>query len=588
MAGLPGFVQGIQFALACDVNSRIPGKPEHSWTVRLNFLSLSSLLPRWLMVGFGFQFLLVVLVVGSSIHYLDTLRNELERVVNNQMDRITQAHELRMIIRERILSLDRMFLEDDPFEQDAQYLRFMNLGSRFIEVRRRLEPSVEDVEERRILADFRKETLAATPPIEAVIDLYEQRRLDEGRRLLLREAIPAQAKVIATSDAIHMLYRQRGDAAVEHARQVYNSAFRIVVGLGVGVLVLTLLAAVLVVRRTMRDRESLLAEIEIRRDAEEELRALSSDLEEIVEVRTASLQETTNLLKEAQRIGQMGHWEWDIRGGTLRWSEEVYRLFGRSPDTSITSYETFLQAVYPDDRDKVVAAVEKALTQGRYQVSHRVLWPDGSIRNMQEMGRVTYGEDGRPLRMVGTVQDVTEEQRLQKQLWDMAHHDTLTGLPNRNLLFDHLKQAIALAQRQNGTLAVALLDLDHFKEANDSLGHAAGDRLLLEVANRLRGAVRQSDIVSRFAGDEFVAIFPAVGTPEQVGAILEKVLASLNEPCLLNGTEWHISASIGVAFYPRDGQDGEGLLQAADEAMYAVKQSGRNGYHIYQKPASLQ
>lgn len=546
--------------------------------MRLNFLSLSSLLPRWLMVGFGFQFLLVVLVVGASIHYLGTLRNELERVVNNQMDRISQAHELRMLIRERILSLDRMFLEEDPFEQDAQYLRFMNLGSRFIEVRRQLEPRVEDAEERRILAGFRKETLAATPPIEAVVHLYEQGRLDEGRRLLLREAVPAQDKVIATSDAIHALYRQRGDVAVAHARQVYASASRVVVGLGVGVLVLTLLAAVLVVRRTMQDRESLLAEIGIRRGAEEELRALSRDLEQIVAVRTASLQEATDLLKEAQRIGQMGHWEWDIPGGTLRWSEEVYRLFGRSPDTLSSSYEAFLQAVHPDDRDKVVASVEKALTQGRYQISHRVLWPDGSIRHMQEMGRVSYGKDGHPLRMVGTVQDITEAQRLQQQLWDMAHHDTLTGLPNRNLLFDHLKQAIALAQRQEGALAVALLDLDRFKEANDSLGHAAGDRLLVEVANRLRGAVRQSDIVSRFAGDEFVAVFPTAGTPEQVEAILDKVLASLDEPCQLNGTEWRISASIGVAFYPRDGQDAEALLQAADEAMYAVKQAGRNGY----------
>ena len=533
------------------------------------------------MVGFGFQFLLVVLVVGASIHYLDTLRYELEHVVNHPMDRISQAHELRMIIRERILSLDRMFLEDDPFEQDAQYLRFMNLGSRFIEVRRQLEPDVQDAEERRILADFRRETLAATPPVEAVVDLYEQGRLDEGRRLLLREAIPAQAKVIVTSDAVHALYRQRGDAAVAHARQVYASAFRVVVGLGIGVLVLTLLAAALVVRRTMRDRESLLAEIGIRRGAEAELRALSRDLEEIVEVRTASLQEATNLLKEAQRIGQMGHWEWDIPGGTLRWSEEVYRLFGQSQDRLTPSYDAFLQAVHPDDRDKVVTAVEQALIQGSYQISHRVLWPDGSIRLMQEMGRVTYGEDGRPLRMLGTVQDVTEAQRLQQQLWEMAHHDALTGLPNRNLLFDHLKQAIALARRQDGVLAVALLDLDRFKEANDSLGHAAGDRLLVEVANRLRDAVRQSDIVARFAGDEFVALFPAVGTSEQVGAILDKVLASLEAPCQLNGTEWHISASIGVAFYPRDGQDAEALLQAADEAMYTVKQAGRNGYRIY-------
>jgi len=225
--------------------------------------------------------------------------------------------------------------------------------------------------------------------------------------------------------------------------------------------------------------------------------------------------------------------------------------------------------------------------QGDYQISHRVLWPDGSIRHMREMGRVTYDEDACPLRMVGTVQDITEEQRLQQQLWDMAHHDTLTGLPNRNLLFDHLQQAIAVAQRHDGTLAVALIDLDRFKEANDSLGHAAGDRLLVEAAGRLRGAVRQSDIVVRFAGDEFVAVFPAAGTPEQVGAILDKVLASLEEPCQLQGTEWRITASIGVAVYPRDGQDAESLLQAADEAMYAIKQAGRNGYRLHQASLAL-
>lgn len=561
---------------------KFPRESDHSRRVRLNFPSLPSLFPRWLAVGFGFLFLLVLLVVGASIHYLDTLRSELEHVVNSQMERVSQAHELRMIIRERILSLDRIFLEDDPFERDAQYLRFMELGNRFIAVRRQLEPLAEDAAERQVLAEFRKETVAATPPVEAVIDLYQQGQLEAGRSLLLRHAIPTQARVIATSDAIHALYSQRGKAAVANARRVYDSAFRIVVGLGGGVLVLTLLSAALVVRRTLQDRQSLLSEIGIRRDAEAELRVLSRDLEEIVAVRTVHLQETTDLLKEAQRIGQMGHWEWDIPACTLRWSEEVYRLFGRSPDTPVAAYEDFLQAVHPDDRDRVVAAVETSLVQGNYQVSHRVLWPDGSIRHMREMGRVAYDEDARPLRMIGTVRDITEEQRLQQQLWDMAHHDTLTGLPNRNLLFDHLQQAIALAQRQDSTLAVALIDLDRFKEANDSLGHAAGDRLLVEAATRLRGAVRQSDIVARFAGDEFVAVFPAVGTPDQVGAILDKILASLEEPCQLHGTEWRITASIGVAFYPRAGQDSESLLQAADEAMYAVKQSGRNGYRIHQ------
>lgn len=211
-----------------------------------------------------------------------------------------------------------------------------------------------------------------------------------------------------------------------------------------------------------------------------------------------------------------------------------------------------------------------------------MLWPDGTVRHVQERARVTYDAGGHPLRMVGTVQDITDAQRLQDQLWDMAHYDALTGLPNRSLLFDRLQQALLQAQRYNSALAVVLIDLDHFKQANDRLGHAAGDRLLEEVANRLRCSVRQSDIVARFAGDEFVAVFPGVGSPDQVAALLDKLLASFQAPCLLNDVEWTITASIGAAFYPRDGLDAQSLLHAADQAMYRVKRSTRNGYQTTQ------
>jgi diguanylate cyclase (GGDEF)-like protein/PAS domain S-box-containing protein len=550
----------------------------------VNAPALPAAVPRWLIAGFGFLFVLVVLVAAASLHYLGSLRSELENVAHNELRRLSQAHELRMIIRERILTLDRIFLEDDPFDRDASYLHFLDLGNRFIAIRRALESQAVDAEERRILADFRDETIAATPPIEAVVERYLAGQVEEGRHELLRVAIPAQSRVIATSDAVHTLYSKRGEAAVTHARRVYDAAFWTVLGLGSVVLLLTLLTAVLITRRILRDRTALLAEIGVRRNTEDQLRALSNDLELLVATRTARLQETTALLEEAQRIGQMGHWELDIPSGKLVWSAQVYRLFGQSPGSQNATYEAFLEAVHPDDREKVVAAVAQGLSQGDYQVKHRIRWPDGSVRHVQEMARVTYDANGQPARMVGTVQDITDAQLLQTRLWDMAHHDGLTGLPNRSLLLDHLQQSILLAQRQESTLAVALIDLDRFKEANDTLGHAAGDRLLEDVAKRLRSSVRQSDIVSRFAGDEFVVIFPDTGTAEQVDHVLNKVLASLRAPCVLNGVDWQITASIGVAFYPRDGQDTRSLLQAADEAMYDVKQSTRDAYRLYGTP----
>ncbi|MFN3545642.1 MAG: PAS domain-containing protein [Thiobacillus sp.] len=366
-----------------------------------------------LLAGFGFLLLLVTLVVGASVVYLGSLRAELETVVSSQLRRISQAHDLRMIIRERILSLDTIFLRDDPLDRDAAYMRFLELGSDFIAIRRRFEAEAGDAEERRILAAFRAQTIAATPPVEAVVELYLQGDLEAGRRQLLEVAIPAQARVIETSDTLHALYRERGEAAVAHAREVYAAASRTIIGLGAGVLLLTLLTAALVSRRVLRDRAALLAEIDVRRATEAKLRSLQEELESLVASRTARLQETAARLEEAQRVGQIGHWEWDITTGVLTWSTQVYRLFGLPAGLQTASYESFMAAVHPDDRDQVAKAVRHALAHGDYEIAHRIVRPDGEIRHVQERARVTFDPGGCAVRMIGTVQDITEAHRLQ-------------------------------------------------------------------------------------------------------------------------------------------------------------------------------
>lgn len=542
-------------------------------------------LPRSLIAGFVFLFLLALLFVGTSIHYLSTMRHELEGVLYSQMQRINLAHEMRMTIRERMLRLDRIFLEDDPFIRDELFQEFLILGNRFIRLRNNLEPMAVSDAEKQALAEFRAETIRATAVIETVIAHYQQGRMEEGRRLLLETAVPAQDMVIRTSDAVHALYDQRGEATVEHARVVYANALRTVTSLGIAAILLTLLTATLVIRRTLQDRRALVSEIEVRRSAESGLRALGKNLESLVDERTISLQKATELLKEAQHIGQMGHWEWDIPSGNLTWSDQIYRLFGIDPSDHQPSYASFLNALHPEDRTRVSQAVESALKQGDYQVDHRVVRPDGAIRHMREVGHVSYDEQGRPLRMVGTVQDITEEHELREQLWNLAHHDALTGLPNRSLLMDRLQQALHLAQRQGTGLAVALFDLDHFKTVNDSHGHAAGDQLLKEVALRLKGAVRQSDTIARYAGDEFVGLFPGIASQKEARVLLDKILADLAAPCQLSGIAWQISTSIGMAFYPVDANDAEGLLKAADMAMYEAKEAGRNGYRFHQTQA---
>ncbi|MDO8369356.1 MAG: EAL domain-containing protein [Candidatus Nitrotoga sp.] len=169
------------------------------------------------------------------------------------------------------------------------------------------------------------------------------------------------------------------------------------------------------------------------------------------------------------------------------------------------------------------------------------------------------------------------------QLDHLAHHDVLTGLPNRMLLQDRLSQAIEVARRQGRQLAVMYMDLDQFKHINDSLGHAVGDKLLQSVAQRLMGCVRHSDTISRQGGDEFVALLPYIENAQGAALCAQKMLAALALPHRIDPHQLHISVSIGISIYPDDGQDAETQIKNADTAMYHAKESGRNNYKFFKQ-----
>jgi diguanylate cyclase (GGDEF)-like protein/PAS domain S-box-containing protein len=177
--------------------------------------------------------------------------------------------------------------------------------------------------------------------------------------------------------------------------------------------------------------------------------------------------------------------------------------------------------------------------------------------------------------------DVSAAQAKSLEMSHLAHHDALTDLPNRVLFNDRLKQAIVLADRQNKQLAVMFVDLDHFKKINDSLGHDVGDKLLHSVAARLTTCVRRSDTVSRLGGDEFVILLAQVEHAEDAAYSAQKILRALAAPHIIDGKSFDINVSIGVSTYPIDGQDAEGLINRADNAMYEAKEHGRNTYQFF-------
>lgn len=192
-----------------------------------------------------------------------------------------------------------------------------------------------------------------------------------------------------------------------------------------------------------------------------------------------------------------------------------------------------------------------------------------------------YDEHGRVVNYIFIFSDITERKQTEEHIRHMVEHDFLTGLPNRSLLLDRLQQAMAAAKRHQAKLAVLFLDLDRFKNVNDSLGHHVGDRLLQAVAERLKKCVRTNDTVSRQGGDEFVIMLADIGDDGQVAHVAANILKSISQPYQIEEHVLHISTCIGIAVYPGDGNDMDSLIKHADTAMYHAKEAGRNAYQFF-------
>ena len=239
--------------------------------------------------------------------------------------------------------------------------------------------------------------------------------------------------------------------------------------------------------------------------------------------------------------------------------------------------------LHPDDVEKAfatyggVAFRAGASVTTEWRVRHR----DGSLRDVEVVTKNLLG-DPTVEGIVLTMRDVSERKALEEELKHQAFHDALSGLANRALFRDRLEHALARSARSLTSLAVLFLDLDDFKLVNDSLGHAAGDELLVGVAERIIGSLRAGDTAARFGGDEFAILLEATQDPTDACEVAERVIADLRAPITVEDREVQVHASIGIAFSKRGEEDASEILQAADVAMYAAKARGKNRYEIYQ------
>jgi diguanylate cyclase (GGDEF)-like protein/PAS domain S-box-containing protein len=279
----------------------------------------------------------------------------------------------------------------------------------------------------------------------------------------------------------------------------------------------------------------------------------------------------------------------DESWSTVYVSPQITTLLGVLPEEWTGESKLWLEMLHPDDRDRAIEEVDRGIESGEpYTVEYRMVARDGRVKWFQDTAVMLRDTDGNPAYTHGVMLDITERREAEERLTYLAYHDSLTGMPNRAMFDELLELSLARARRADRGVAVLALDVDNFKLINDSLGHEVGDHLITQIAARLQEATRDTDLVARPGGDEFLMLLadleqtsPVVdenGAAISAQAVAHRVLESFEAPFEVDGTELYVTASIGISVFPLDAADATSLLRNADSAVYLAKANGPGGY----------
>ncbi|ACL72133.1 putative diguanylate cyclase [Thioalkalivibrio sulfidiphilus HL-EbGr7] len=531
----------------------------------------------------AFTLVIILMLVVAVLGWIrvEALHTQMDHLTQRHAEKLDRMHRMRSIVRERFIRMSLIVSTDDPFLRDEYAQEFGALAREFMAARADVERLTTEPTEVALLEELRRLNALGTPIMVSVVEAGLENQQELALSVLLDQSLPKQERVMAHMDLILDTFQQAYQQALDELAQTREQTRRTFLLTAMVATLLIFIIALNVTGRIQRQQEDLLSEVEARRRTEALLRETQEGLERSVAERTAALRETTARLEDAQRIAGVGHWDWDIERGRLHWSDSIYQLFGLPRQGELASYEHFMAAVHPDDRQILQQAVDRALAgDAPYQVDHRIVRPDGEIRHVREEAEVTRDSTGQPVRMLGTVRDITADIAIQQQLWHLAHHDPLSALPNRNLFRALLDQALERTSRSGKKLAVMLCDLDGFKAINDRHGHATGDQVIIHTARRLKGAIRRSDVAARLAGDEFVVLLEDLNDAEEAVAVAGKLLKDINAPIALAAAEVSVGISIGIAVSPEHGETAETLMAGADAAMYAAKAAGKGSIRL--------
>ncbi|MCC3575152.1 MAG: EAL domain-containing protein [Microcoleus sp. PH2017_40_RAT_O_B] len=277
-------------------------------------------------------------------------------------------------------------------------------------------------------------------------------------------------------------------------------------------------------------------------------------------------------------------WDFNVSRNEYWLSEEFEKVFGyKLNETQTIDLESWWLNVHAEERERVKSSFNETMNSDAQCWSEEYSFrrADGGYVFVLDRGYIIRNASGQAVRAIGTMMDITQRRQAEEIIRYQAVYDQLTGLPNRILFNDRLLASLKQAKKNEKMLAVMFLDLDRFKKINDTLGHAAGDRLLEGFAGRISDTLRSTDTVARWGGDEFTVLLPEINCLEDAIKTAQRILDNLKPAFKLEQQAFHISSSIGIALYPNDGEDAETLVKNADAALYRAKERGRNNYQLY-------
>jgi len=294
----------------------------------------------------------------------------------------------------------------------------------------------------------------------------------------------------------------------------------------------------------------------------------------LLEMQSRELWRRQTLLGQTERLAKVGGWELDIATKRLNWSDGIYRIYGLTPGKE-PSLDLALSHFPAEARQQFQKRLNAALrSREPFEIELPFVNAQGNHRVVRKTCELeTDGEN--VVRAFGIIQDVTDQKQAEQRMWHMANHDALTDLPNRGMMRDKLDVALRRARRSGAHVGVLLVDLDHFKDVNDSLGHDAGDALLIEAGRRLTTCVSEIDTVARLGGDEFIVLLARMENAVETHEVAQRILAALSLPFIYRRTALSCRGSIGVTIAPGHGTDPSTLLKKADIALYQAKAVGR-------------